>query len=141
MDGIGDISAYHGDFFLGGLKAQSLVIRENDALESEMVMEFALGALSRFAHAIAKVLPDTDRAYLDERLFDQWSNTLARLCIGVRRLGTGGAFLISPRPSLRKLHIGHVFEYERLRDAVVLDVQDQEYKSTVETTQWSGMRA
>ena len=31
--------------------------------------------------------------------------------------------------------------YERLRDAVVLDVQDQEYKSTVETTQWRDMGA
>jgi sensor domain DACNV-containing protein len=35
MDGIGDISAYHGDLFLGGLKGQALVTHENDALRCD----------------------------------------------------------------------------------------------------------
>ena len=56
MDGIGDISAYHGDLFLGGLKAQALITRENDALESKMVSEYAFDALAPFATAIARVL-------------------------------------------------------------------------------------
>jgi hypothetical protein len=41
MDGIGDISAYHGNVFLGGLKAQTFITRENDALTIDRLMRVA----------------------------------------------------------------------------------------------------
>jgi hypothetical protein len=56
MDGVGDISAYHGDLFLGGLKAQVLITHENNALESEIVSEYGFDALVPFAKTIARVL-------------------------------------------------------------------------------------
>jgi hypothetical protein len=52
MDGVGDISAFHGDLFLGGLKAQTLITRETDALRSNAVSEYASDALAPFAGAI-----------------------------------------------------------------------------------------
>ena len=60
MDGIGDISAYHGDLFLGGLKAQTFITRESDALKSKIVSEYAFEALAPFAKAIARVLDSHD---------------------------------------------------------------------------------
>src|SRR5215831_3094927 len=95
MDGIGDISAYHGDLFLGGLKAQALVTRENNALVSKIVFEYGSDALAPFATAIARVLDDDEReAEILEDLFRMWVTSIARLCIGLRQRGTGGAFLL-----------------------------------------------
>jgi len=60
MDGIGDISAYHGDMFLGGLKAQALITRENDALGSNFVSDYAFDAFAPFAEAIGRVLEEDE---------------------------------------------------------------------------------
>src|SRR5262249_1628447 len=89
MDGIGDISAYHGDLFLGGLKGQALVTHENDALESRIVSRYGFDALAPFAKAIARVLDDDEReAKILEHLFRMWATSIARLCIGLRQRGT-----------------------------------------------------
>ena len=126
MDGIGDISAYHGNIFLGGLKAQALVTREHDALESKMVSRYASDAFVPFAQAIASVLDGDEVAALSHLLY-VWRGCIARLCIGLRQRGTGGAFLLTPKPIKRLLQVGHQFEYHRLRDAAILRVLDQMY--------------
>lgn len=134
MDGIGDISAYHGDLFLGGVKAQSLITRENDALESVMVMKYAFATLAPFVGQIATTLGDEKGATSTmAQLFYNWSTNIARLCIGLRRVGCGGAFLLTPRPLKHKLHVGHVFPYQRLRESTVLDVLDERYLQRVDT--------
>lgn len=95
MDSIGDISAYHGDLFLGGMKTQPLITRENDALESKMVSEYGFDE-SSFAKAIARVPDgDEDEAGILSGLVGMWVTSIARLCIGLRRRGTGGAFLLT----------------------------------------------
>jgi len=135
MDGIGDISAYHGDLFLGGLKAQALVTRENDAFKSEMVIEYGVEALAPFAKAIARVLDDdepADKVLPD--LFRTWATCIARLCIGLRQRGTGGAFLLTPKPIKRELQVTHPFAYPRLRDSAILRVLDKRYS-------WGARRA
>jgi hypothetical protein len=131
MDGIGDISAYHGDLFLGGLKAQALVTRENDALNSKIVFEYGVDALAPFAKAIARVL-DNEEDEILMGLFRMWVTTIARLCIGLRQRGTGGAFLLTPKPIKRKLQVRHPFAYPRLRDSAILRVLDQRHSSNVE---------
>jgi hypothetical protein len=132
MDGIGDISAYHGDLFLGGLKAQALITRENDALESKMVSEYSFDALAPFAKAIARVLDgDEDEAEILSDLVRMWVTSIARLCIGLRQRGTGGAFLLTPEPIKRMLQVGHPLAYPRLRDAAILRVLDEKYSSDV----------
>ena len=133
MDGIGDISAYHGDLFLGGLKAQALVTRENNALVSKIVFEYGSNALAPFATAIARVLDDDEReAEILEDLFRMWVTSIARLCIGLRQRGTGGAFLLTPKPIKRMLQVRHPFAYPRLRDSTILHVLDEKYSSDVE---------
>ena len=136
MDGIGDISAYHGDLFLGGVKGQALVTRENDALQSKSVAEYGFDALALFAKAIARVLDDDKReATILENLFTMWGTSIARLCIGLRQRGTGGAFLLTPKPIKAKLQVGHPFAYSRLRDSAILHVLDEQYSSDVEDAQ------
>jgi hypothetical protein len=132
MDGIGDISAYHGNFFLGGLKAQALITRENDALQSKIVSEYGFDALAPFAKAIARVLDDGEsEAEILKDLLEMWVSSIARLCIGLRQRGTGGAFLLTPKPIKHLLQVGHQFAYPRLRDSAILRVLDTRYLSDV----------
>lgn len=133
MDGVGDISAYHGDLFLGGLKAQSVVSHESDALRSKIVSEYGSDALAPFAKAIARVLDrdQAESAILGD-LVGVWAATIARLCIGLRQRSTGGAFLLTPEPIKDMLEVEHQFEYPRLRDGAILSVLDQRYYWAVE---------
>jgi hypothetical protein len=136
MDGIGDISAYHGDLFLGGLKAQTFITRENDALESEIVSKYASDALSPFAQAIARVLNrDQGEAEILANLVGMWVTSVARLCIGLRQRGTGGAFLLTPKPIEGMLQVNHPFAYPRLADAAILRVLDEGYLWDIELAQ------
>jgi hypothetical protein len=136
MDGIGDISAYHGDLFLGGLKAQALITRENDALASKMVSEHSSDALAPFATAIARVLDGDDgEAEILTHLVGLWRTHIARLCIGLRQRGTGGAFLLTPKPNKHMLQVTHPFAYPRLRDAAILRVLDENYSWDVNRAQ------
>ena len=136
MDGVGDISAYHDDMFLGGLEAQTLITRETDALGSDVVFAYAFDALAPFAKAIAVAL-DSDQGE-DEilvRLVGMWETSIARLCIGLRQRRTGGAFLLTPKPIKRMLQVKHPFAYPRLKDAAILRVLDQAYLWDVERAQ------
>lgn len=136
MDGIGDISAYHGNTFLGGVKAQTLITRENDALESQIVSEYAFEALVPFARAIARVLDgDESEAEILVSLIEMWVTSIARLCIGLRQRGTGGAFLLTPKPIKHILQNKHSLTYPRLRDATILRVLDEGYLWRVERAQ------
>jgi hypothetical protein len=133
MDGIGDISAYHGDLFLGGLKAQTLITRESDALKSPMIVEYGFRALMPFATAIARVLDNVDgQSEILERLFSMWVNSLARLCIGLRQRGTGGAFLLTPKPITSMLKVAYPFAYRRLGDANILRVLEEFYSVDIQ---------
>jgi hypothetical protein len=136
MDGIGDISAYHGNLFLSGVKAQTLITRENDALRSKIVSEYAFDALAPFAKAIARVLEDDKgEAEILANLATMWVTSIARLCIGLRQRGTGGAFLLTPKPIKRMLEVSHSLTYARLRNATILRVLDEGYLWEVERAQ------
>lgn len=135
MDGIGEVSAYHGSIFLGGIRAQNLVVRESDAFQSKALIGYGSAALASYAPRIASVFKPpalNSHKKILERLVDTWTNALCRLCIGLRRFGTGGAFLLTPRPKKRRLNIGHPFDYSRLRDAGILHVLDEGYKHDLE---------
>jgi hypothetical protein len=71
-------------------------------------------------------------------LFDAWTDTVARICIGLRRLGTGGSLLITPTPIVSMLDIVHRFRYRRLGDATILNVLDARYLSKVE---WGSLQS
>lgn len=132
MDGVGELSVCHGDLFLGALRQDRLVKQENDALRSKALAKRIIPYLIPIAARIAKVdgIPTDERALTDS-LFDLWSTTVARLCIGLRRMGTGGSFLMSPNPNHALLELVHPFPYHRLCSAAVLHVLDTEYLSTM----------
>jgi hypothetical protein len=130
MDGLGEVSAYHGDMFLGGIRAQILVTREDDAFQSKMLFDYMLEAVLPFSFAITHVLGKTHKDKdIPFYLMRRWSATVARLCIGLRRLGTGGAFLLTPKPLMRQLGVHRAFSYGRLEQAFVLSVFDKLYAS------------
>jgi hypothetical protein len=68
-------------------------------------------------------------------LVSMWATSIARLCIGLRQRGTGGAFLLTPKPIERMLQVKHSFAYPRLGDAAILRVLDEWYLWDVEHAQ------
>jgi hypothetical protein len=123
---------------LGGLKAQTVILRENEALGSKIVFEYAFDALAPFATAIARVLDNgEDEADVLMDIVDMWVTSIARLCIGLRQRGTGGAFLLTPKPIKRVLQVKHPFAYSRLGDAAILRVMDEKYLSDVKDAQYA----
>ena len=131
-DGVGDLSAYHGSIFLGALRQNQIITRENDALRSTTVTERILPTLGPIADAIAHILGgSTPTPQLREMVVDAWASTVARLCIGLQRLGTGGSLLITPAPLAAVLSIGNRFPYRRLGDATCLQVLDDQYARKV----------
>jgi hypothetical protein len=126
MDGVGDLTIYHHNIFLAGLRGHQLLIREYDALGAGMVSERILHHLKRPAEAIQLVVGSEESQ--EGNLINAWINTVYRICIGLRRYGTGGTLLITPSPHLDQLDIGYKFNYKRLGDAVILNVLDGEYR-------------
>jgi hypothetical protein len=135
IDGVGDISVYHRDLFLGRLRQNQLIIRESDALHSNLIVRRVVPELASAAKGIALSLntPDAYRAMTD-LLFEAWAGTVARICIGLRRLGTGGSLLITPTPIADMLDISQRFRYSRLGDSTILNVLDAGYLSKLELT-------
>lgn len=128
IDGIGALSVYHKGVFLGSLRQDKIVTRENDALQSVIVAERILPALSFRASQIALALGDPKREQeLLKALFSEWNNAVSRLCIGLRRMGTGGSLLITPTPVYNMLNIVYQFPYRRLGEAFTLKILDEYY--------------
>ena len=128
VDGVADLSAYHGTIFLGSMRGHRLILRENDILHSDVMADRIKPALAPAALGIAQALTaieHTDELLQD--LFAAWANTISRLCIGLRRAESGGAFLITPVPNLNQLKITYDFKYNRLGDSMILRVLDEAY--------------
>lgn len=132
MDSVGEISVYHRDLFLGGLKQDRIVTHETNALRSQPIATYVTSFLTPIATQISLALRDeNDSTNILKQVFHEWSNTLARVCIGLRRLGTGGALLITPSPISRRLDIAHPFPYQRLGDSAILRVLDRCHRTKV----------
>jgi hypothetical protein len=128
MDGVGDITVFHRRVLLGGIRGHELVERESDAIRSVTIKTRIAPYLLQPARAIGKVLQQGNQIDLiHENLVDEWTSTVARLCIGLRRIGSGGSILMTPNPRLAHLTVGQPFCYTRLGDASVLRVLDKRY--------------
>ena len=131
-EGIGDLSVYHGNIFLGAVRSQRLVTSEQDALRSRQVAERILPSFAHLASRVATAVGDPiDASFALAYLFESWSDTVARLCIGLRRLGTGGSLLFTPKPILGSLDISYRMAYKRLGDSMILRVLDRLYANVV----------
>ncbi len=142
MDGVGALSAYHGDLFLAALRQDIVVLREEDALRSTAIANRILPFLKPIAMRIRAALgPSQISSSIEDQLFDEWSTTVARICIGLRRAGTGGALLISSRPRGDLLDVSHALPYSCLGHAVVLRVLDIEHLGVAGNALHSATRA
>jgi len=111
IQGLGDIAVYRSYLFLGSLRQDSLVTRQQRVLESGPVYEKLLPSIRKLQGRIAKKVGRNQydlRGHWDESLEDNWISALCRILIGIRRYGHGGAILISdsdvglkPKYSLR----------------------------------------
>jgi hypothetical protein len=131
VDGVGDISVYHGSLFLGRLRQDQVVTQETDALHSIIIARRVIPALAPAARSIARALGTPAKAK-PGLLFEAWTDTIARICIGLRRLGTGGSLLITPKPIADMLDLVHRFRYRRLGDSTILNVLDEQYRLKIE---------
>jgi len=128
MEGVGAISVTHGDLFLCALRQNQIVTRENDVLTTQVLGDRILPLFSTVASQIALLLGDNQKlSDILASLFSEWSNAIARICIGLRRNGTGGSLLITPSPIMPLLDIVHPFPYRRLYESMILKVLDKRY--------------
>lgn len=102
IDGVGEVSAYHGSLFLGRLKQGQVTYSEVAALQSPMVINRVEPALVPFASSIAAAVgAPEDEPDMLAALLDAWVNIVSRICIGLRRMGNGGSLLITPKFEFR----------------------------------------
>lgn len=138
MEGIGALSAYHGNFFLAGLRQDLVIPCEESTLQSAVISNRILPFLKPIAVRIgAAVGASQTSSSIEKELLREWSTTVARICIGLRRTGTGGALLISPQPRRDLLHISYALPYTRLGHAGVLHVLDTEHQFATEKALYS----
>jgi hypothetical protein len=141
MDGVGALSAYHGDLFLVGLRQDVLVLREEPVLRSATVTRFILRALRPIAARIHEVItPHPDRTAVENSLLEEWATTVSRICIGLRRAASGGVLLITPRPRVDLLDVTNALPYSRLGHAMILRVLDQLHRRATSTALRNAMR-
>ena len=137
IDRPGDLTAYHGNLFLGALRAQKIIRYESEPFRSSIILKKLNSTLSPISIAIcnavkAQVSADDLEVGMLDRLINSWESTIARICIGLRRMGTGGALIITPSPLLDLLSIGREFEYERLAASLALELLDSNYLAALE---------
>lgn len=127
IEGVGDISIYHGNLFLGRLRQNQVIRKESDVLRSDFLFNRMAQVLRPYAEGMAKVTkgnPD----YSVTSIMMEWSTSIARICIGLRRLGTGGSLLLTSNPNRKILDIVNEFPYRRAGDATILKALDCEYR-------------
>lgn len=95
------------------------------------------GRVLLIAYAITNTLKAQTKAALDadrmlNHLMDDWHSAIARICIGLRRLRTGGALIITPNPLLNILTVGGNLNYERLAESMTLNLLDSWYLAALE---------
>lgn len=133
IDRPGDLTAYHENIFLGSLRAQRVLLDEAEVFDSIAVSGRLTTAFKQRASAISSAINkvvsvDYDEQRVLQDLLSAWKAAVARICIGLRRIGTGGTLLITPKPNQELLSISHGFQYERLGSALTLMVLDEAYQ-------------
>ncbi|HEX7864357.1 MAG TPA: hypothetical protein VF555_05385 [Variovorax sp.] len=132
IDRPGDITAYHGGIYLGSLRAQKIIKSESEPFGSPVIFDKIIPGYMPVAEAIEAVVSkvvesENPPAQIAALLCEEWSSALARLCIGLRRFGTGGAFIITPKAVVSLLKVGQPFIYKRLASSLALGVLDATY--------------
>ena len=137
IDRPGDLTAYHGVIFLGSLRAQKIILAESEPFASPMIRHKLSSIFASASAAVsdvirANVTTEYSAIHVLAHLQREWEATVARICIGLRRIGTGGALIITPNPLFEALSVGQSFNYERLATSLALNVLDKAYLAALE---------
>jgi hypothetical protein len=132
IDRPGDITAYHGGIYLGSLRAQKIIKSESEPFSSSIISDKIVPIYMPIAQAIENVISKVVKfedppVQIAALLCGEWGSALARLCIGLRRFGTGGAFIITPKAVKNLLKVGQPFTYKRLANSLALGALDATY--------------
>ncbi len=133
IDRPGDLTAYHEDIFLGSLRSQRLLLSEAEVFDSEAIISRLIPEFKQRALEISSIINKTISVPYDEQfalmsLLNEWKAAVARICIGLRHIGTGGTLIITPKPNQDLLSISYSFPYDRLGSALTLQVLDNAYQ-------------
>jgi hypothetical protein len=139
IQGVGELAAFHSSLFLGVYRQDRIIDKEVAALDSAAVVGIASGTLAKSAADIARYLGEDKAAVLEGLLYD-WEMAVARLCLGIRRGGTGGALIVSPRPKGRYLKVAFGLQYQRLANALAMRQLHVQYKERLEALIMSSTR-
>lgn len=136
VDGVGDLSAYHGRLFLGAIRKNVVVSKQHAALESTAAITAVLPYVQKIALGIKRSVPERHE-HIEGTLLTGWIGALSRLCIGIRRNGAGGTLLLTGARSPKDvLHMAYGFPYDRLANAVALHALDRTYHTIVDEPLW-----
>ncbi len=119
VDGVGQIAAYNGLFFLGGMRYEEVYTTQPDIIASHFIETMIAPSLKGVIDDISDNLPlSVDHARVELEYLNLWRDTVRRLCIGIQRAGTGGAIIISPKLKRSVLKDGFRVDYGRLKEAM-----------------------
>jgi Probable sensor domain DACNV len=130
VNGVGEISAFSDRLFLGTYRPGRVISKEVDAIGSSAVRRRISPVIRSNALCIARFIGEKPSKVLDE-LHTGWEAVVARLCIGMRRVGVGGALVLSSSPITNELSVGLGFNYDRLADAMELSQLQLLYQEKV----------
>jgi hypothetical protein len=120
ISGVGEISAYKTNVFIGTLKQESLVTHQHRVFETGPIYSKMLPWVKAYQEKVRKQAEKAayeSRDHWDDSLEDLWFSAICRLLIGIQRYGHGGAVLVSDE--IDDLKPKYSLEYPRLADALV----------------------
>jgi hypothetical protein len=120
ISGVGEISAYKTNVFIGTLKQESLVTHQHRVFETGPIYSKMLPWVKAYQEKVRKQAEKAayeSRDHWDDSLEDLWFSAICRFLIGIQRYGHGGAVLVSDE--IDDLKPKYSLEYPRLADALV----------------------
>jgi hypothetical protein len=136
IQGTGEIAVYTTYVFLGSLKQDSLVKRQQRVFQSGPVHSKLMQSIKNFQRRVRNEVGGAlfdERGHWKESLEENWISALCRILIGIHKYAHGGAVLISD--SSAGLNPKYALQYDRLADvlfrASVLSIKHTYYSDLI----------
>lgn len=136
IQGTGEIAAHKTYLFLGSLKQDTLVKRQQRVFQSGPVHSKLMRSIKIFQQQVRKKVGGAlydERGHWNASLEDTWISALCRILIGIHKYQHGGAVLISSDSS--GLNPKYSLKYHRLADALfrasVLSIEHTSYSDVI----------
>jgi hypothetical protein len=136
IQGVGDIGAYRRYVFLGALRQDTLVTKQQRVLQNGPIRNKLIPSIEKFQRTVAEGVGRSQylvRDHWDQSLEWEWISALCRILIGIRRYGHGGAVLISDGHDALKPK--YSLDYPRLAESLlhagILAVQKTSFSDVI----------